>query len=384
MRYCTILALVLLLLPGVSTLAQIQVTPGETTTLADETLTQKETKKKKKRKKDKVDEEAERMGFFAAIEGGDTKRVMQKMSPERFYDFNSDGETALTLAIKRNDVDMVRLLEEKAVINLKNKAGESPLTLAIKGENPEIIEIILERAKPGLKNEDGLAPLMLALEQENVMLVKELIDRGADVNRKSNGITPIAKAVELNNVQAVAILVQKGADPSQANDDGDIPLYIAVRNGYNVIAGILLQKSAQPSVDANWKTRMGEPLLNLAIQHDQGQMARILLDFGADTYNMDYLENTGLNLAAEKGDTELVQIMLELGADPNHANLMGTTPITAATQNGHNELADMLAQSGAHPEVRNYEGFAAVDGRNFDHLTNPEIIDAVLELTEDY
>jgi ankyrin repeat protein len=381
MRYYTILVMVLLLLPGLSTTAQTPNPSGEATISAAKTPK----KKKKKRKKNKkVDEEAERMGFFAAVEGGDTARVAAKLSPERFYDFNSDGETALTLAIKQGDVDMVRLLEEKAVINLKNKSGESPLTIAIKGENPEIIRIIMERAKPGLKNDEGVTPLMLALEQQNLSLMQELILRGAQVNRKSNGVSPIARAVSLNNVQAVALLVQKGADPSQANDDGDIPLYIAVRNGFNVIAGILLQKSSQPSVDANWKTKMGEPLLNLAIQQDQGQIARILLDFGADTYQTDYLENTGLNLAAEKGDTELVQMLLDRGADPNHANLLGTTPITAATQRGHDALADLLAQAGANPGVRNFDGFAATDNRTFDHLTDPEIVDAVMEVMEEY
>ena len=376
MKYSLILALAMVwLLPGNSALAQDN-------TGSPETMPDKQAGKK--RKKDKVDEEALRMGFFAAVEGGDIARVAEKLRQEWFYDYNSDGETALTLAIKRGDADMVRLLEQKAVINLKNKEGESPLTLAIKSKNKEIIGIILERAKAGLKNEAGTAPLMMALEQGDLLLVKQLIDRGAQVNRKSNGITPISRAVEMNNLQAVAMLVQHGADPSQANDDGDIPLYIAVRNGYNVIAGILLQKSMQPSVDANWKTKMGEPLLNLAIQQDHSQIARILLDFGADTYNMDYLENTGLNLAAEKGELELVQILLELGADPNHANMLGTTPITAATQNGHDDLADLLAQAGANPSRRNYEGFAATDGRSFEHLTSPEIMDAVLEYTEDY
>lgn len=381
MRYALIFALAMAwMLPSTMTTAQTGMSVEE---LAEAEENAKKEKKKKK-KKQKVDEEAERMGFFAAIEGGDTVRVLEKMKPEYFYDYNSNGETALTLAIKQNDVDMVKLLEEKAVINLKNKDGESPLTLAIKQEQPEIIRIIMERAKAGLKNEDGVAPLMLALEQGNLVLMQQLIDRGAQVNRKSKGSTPLARAVEMNLLPAVAMLVQKGADPSLANDDGDIPLYIAVRNGYNVIAGVLLQKSSQPSVDANWKTNMGEPLLNLAIRDNHRQMARILLDFGADTYGMDYLENTALNLAAEKGDQELVQVLLDLGADPNHANLLGTTPITAATEHGHVAVSDLLAGVGANPGQRNYEGFAANDQRDFDHLTSPQIIDAVLEVTEDY
>jgi len=142
---------------------------------------------------------------------------------------------------------MVRLLEQKAVINLKNKAGESPLTLAIKSRNEAIIQIIMERAKPGLKNKAGEAPLMLALEQSDLPLALQLIRQSADVNRKSNGITPVARA----------------------------------------------------------------------------------------------------------------------------------------TENGHTDLSDILAQAGAKPEVRNYEGFAATDHRNFDRLTDPAIVDSVMELTED-
>ena len=136
----------------------------------------------------------------------------------------------------------------------------------------------------------------------------------------------------------VALLVRNGGDPSQANDDGDIPLYIAVRNGYNVISGILLHKSEQSGADANWKTDMGETLLNIAIEKGYEQVARILLDFGADIEGMDYMENTGLNIATEQGNIALVKLLMKQGADFDHPNIMGTTPIMAAAQKGHTEL----------------------------------------------
>lgn len=224
---------------------------------------------------------------------------------------------------------------------------------------------------------------MLALEKGDLLLAQSLIDNGADVNRKTNGATPMSKAVSANNVKAVAMLIRNGADPSQANDDGDIPLYIAVRNGYNVIAGILLYKSNKPDKDANWKTDMGETLLNIAIDKEYEQIARILLDFGADPNLEDFMENTSLNIASEKGQTEMVMLLLDQGADPNHANIMGGTPVTAAAQNGHLDLAQTLAAHGANPGRRNFEGFAAADfGISEASMTDPMLINEVLDATQ--
>lgn len=367
-----------LMMPVGSMFAQ-EISPAITT---DNTTTELETKKKIKKKK--PSEETLKQEFFQAVETGDLDQVATSLDAMKYYQYNATGETALTLAIQQENEEMVRQLTEGAVINLKNKAGETPLTLALKKKNHAIIQMVLKRAKAGLKNDAGEAPLMLAMDLNDLELLQTLIEKGADVNRKTNGITPIAKATQMNQVKMVALLVRNGADPSQPNDDGDIPLYIAVRNGYNIISGILLHKSEQASIDANWKTEMGETLLNIAIEEGHEQVARLLLDFGADIEGMDYLENTALNLASEKGSLTLVTMLLEKGANYDHVNIMGTSPIMAAAQNGHTELADKLASLGANPSQRNFEGLAAQDYGNFRHSSaNDELMNAVFELTEE-
>ncbi len=366
-------------LPQTGAFAQTGAPEAAAVSTAETPQVEKENDKRKKRKYSDTDRVRD---FFAAVHAGDTAKAARLVDPMDYYKLNESGESALTQAIQNNDVTMTAFLEERAVINFKNQAGETPLTLAIKKGNPEIIQFILKRGKAALKNDADETPLMLALNKGDLTLAQALIDNGADVNRKSKGITPIAQAVTDNNVKAVALLIRNGADPSQANDDGDIPLYIAVRSGYNVIAGILLYKSNKPEKDANWKTDMGETLLNIAIEQEYDQVVRILLDFGADPNLEDFMENTGLNIASGKGKTELALLLLDHGADPNHANITGETPVTAAAQNGFKDLATTLTAHGANPGRRNFEGFAAVDfGIHEAAITDPSLINEVLDAT---
>ena len=313
----------------------------------------------------KLTEQERKKLVFETINSGDTNQIKPLLKTLMYYRYNEAGETALTQAIENKDVAMVRVLVRDAVINLKNQAGETPLILALKKGNPDIIKLVSQRAKAGLKNDAGEAPLMLALESGDLYLLQRLISKGADVNIQAVGISPIYRATQLNDIQAVALLLRNGADASAANGNGDTPLFYAVSNGYDVISGILLHKSKQAQQDANWTNKLGEPLLIIATKSDRTQIAKILLDYGADPMAMDNLENTALHIAAEKGYADLVKIMLEKGAPADQPNIMGTTPIMAAAQNNHSEVAKILADYGANPNRRNYEGIAANDYGSF-------------------
>lgn len=320
--------------------------------------------------------EAQRtQALFGAVNSGDTEGIKPLLNCLTYYKHNENGETALTAAIKRQDQDMVKLLAEDAVINLKNEVGETPLTLAIKQGSLPIINLVMRRAKAGLKNDAGEAPLFLAIELEDLYLLQELISRGADVNRKSNGVTPLAKATVHGHLQTVALLIRNGADPSTTNDNGELPLYIATDNGQSTIAGILLHKSPQSLKDANWKTKIGQPLIVIATERGYDQIVKTLLDFGAGPNQFDHLENTALNIAAAQGRYALANLLVQSGANPNHANIMGTTPIAVAAKNGHNEVANLLAEQGANPNTRNYEGIAATD---YGSYLNSRELDAVI------
>ena len=323
--------------------------------------------------------------IFAAVDSGSVEQLKPMLNALTYYRHNEAGETVLTQAILNEDLEMVRFLVEDAVINLKNKKGETPLTLALTGKNSAIIDLVIRRAKAALKNDAGVAPLMFALEIGDMFLVQRLVNKGADVNRKSNGITPIAKAVELKNPKMLAILIRNGADPSLANDDGDIPLYLAVKENQDVLAGILIHKSEQSEEDANWMNPIGETLINIAAANGSSTTVLSLLENGAAVNGVDMMENTPLHIAAEKGNNELVNLLLSRGADINAPNIMGTTPVMAAARNGHQQIAGMLAENGADTEVRDYSGIAAVDYGVFKSTLTiiDEEVDAVYKSEEE-
>lgn len=324
---------------------------------------------KKATKEQELTEEQLNQQLFAAIAAGDIEQVKPLLNAMTYYKQNEEGETALTLAINNEDIPMVKLLAENAVINLKNKDGETPLTLAIKKGNTEVIHIVAVRAKAALKNDLGEAPLFLALEKfDDLHLLQKLVDKGADVNRKSNGETPLSLATQLNKIKTVALLIKNGADIGQTNDNGDLPLYIAVTKGHDVIAGILAHKSASTEQDVNWQNAIGEPLINIAASLEYPDVVKMLVDYGANVNATDYMDNTALTIAASKGNDELVKVLLNAGADVNHQNILGATALTAAVKNGHDSLAKTLAENGANPEIKTYTGYNASQYANFEVL----------------
>ena len=318
--------------------------------------TPQSSKKRKKSKKNGFDYQ------FEAINSGNAARIeeLQKDSIH-FYRKNDKGETALTLAIKNQDVAVVEVLTKKAVINLKNDEGESPLTLAIKSGNMDIIDLVTKRAKTSLKNDAGETPLYLAIELDDLFLLKTLLNKGAKINRKSNGITPLARAAELNKPKAVAFLIKNNAKINEPNDNGETPLYIAMNKGHDIVAGILLSKSENPQGDANWKNKIGTPILHLATINGNPAIIRVLINYGAEVDATDYMDNTALCIAAELGHVEVIRALIQNNADVSHQNMRGDSPLMLAAANKKDEAVTLLLESGADATIMNYAGYVAAD-----------------------
>ena len=308
--------------------------------------------------------------MFGAVASGSADDVEQMIDEGKvdYYRFNANGETALTQAIQNDDVEMTELLVKEAIINLKNEAGETPLTLAIQKQNEDIIRLVMKRAKASLKNDKGDAPLFLALANKDLYLLQTLIRNGADVNRTSNGFTPLARAVELNNYRAVGYLIRNGATPNLANDNGEIPLAIAIKKGYDVIAGILVNKSQDAFSDANWFNAIGDPLLNIAAQNGNTELIRMLVEAGADVNALDHEENSPLHIAAANGQNKAVTLLMTYDADMNYRNLKGATPIMLAAMSSQSSTYDMLLEYGANENIKDYMGYAPSE-----YLANPSL-----------
>ena len=116
-----------------------------------------------------------------------------------------------------------------------------------------------------------------------------------------------------------------------------------------------------PTGAINWKTRIGTPLIHIAAEYSTPEIIRLLVNHGADTETLDFMENTALSIAAFTGNSPNVKALVQSNANLNHQNIQGDTPLMLTTINSHEEAATLLLSSGADATIRNFMGYTTAD-----------------------
>jgi ankyrin repeat protein len=133
------------------------------------------------------------------------------------------GNNVFKTAVDIGHVDLVCwMMQNIKHIDMKpNAENDTPLNVAVKDENIEIIKCLLENGFPLNEVEYITSPLTEAVEEGNVESVNLLLKFGAEVNHEDeNGITPLLRAVKKNHYKIVQLLVQHGADLLAVDEDG--------------------------------------------------------------------------------------------------------------------------------------------------------------------
>lgn len=96
--------------------------------------------------------------------------------------------------------------------------------------------------------------------------------------RDLSGNTALVTAIQNHDVEWTGYLLQQGASPDLSSSNGDIPLIVAARIGFQQAAEWLIGLKAR--VDA--ANRQGETALIVAVQQRRPQIVKLLLEAGAD------------------------------------------------------------------------------------------------------
>lgn len=209
----------------------------------------------------------------------------------------------------------------------------------------------------------------------------DLLARGADPFAASeNGEAPLLLAVRLGWEQLVRQLLACGADPNVCGSGGTRPLHVAVMTGHKSLLMALLAAGAAPdrrAVDgqtplglaltsgrrdlADWLNWRGWPLPGrplrasdvpaAAISGDADAVRR-LLELGFPIDAVDAQGCSALLRAAGSGHLALVDQLLARGANPGVTAATGATPLSAAVSMRHVEIVDRLLQAGCSLEQR--------------------------------
>jgi hypothetical protein len=101
------------------------------------------------------------------------------------------------------------------------------------------------------------------------------------------------------------------------------------------------------------------PLI-LATYSGKQEIARYLIECGADVNARDAAGNTALMGICFKGETQLAHLLLAHGADVNLQNFNGATALIFAATFGHAEIARLLLDAGADKSVTDSRGNTAM------------------------
>jgi ankyrin repeat protein len=174
------------------------------------------------------------------------------------------------------------------------------------------------------------------------------------------------------------LIIQHSQDVDSLGFAGELtPLHLASEKGHEDVARLLLEHGA----DITLQSGDGSTPLHYALNYDNNEVAHLLLEHGADSTAQDYDGWTPLHLASiSKYDYE-ARLLLEHGADIAAQTNEGFTPLHFASEGGYENIVRFLLEHGADTTARN------VDGSTPSHLASKNghrgVVRLLLEHSED-
>ncbi|ENN73908.1 hypothetical protein YQE_09480, partial [Dendroctonus ponderosae] len=225
------------------------------------------------------------------------------------------NHAGLVAAVEESDAQRAAVILETGNVDLHSRLPECNngtfLHLAVqKGDLPIVYLLVAYRVDlDALDAEQGSA-LMLAVTEHRNQIAQYLITAGAQVALKgTDGMTALHAAARTGNLAACQALLRANKGLCDMRDDGGwTPLVWACEHGFT-------------------------------------EVARFLLDQGADIHSRDVEQNVALHWAAFKGSAATAELLLNLNSDVNVVNVHGDTPLhMAAREDCYNCVLVLLAR----------------------------------------
>ena len=234
-------------------------------------------------------------------------------------------------------------------------SGASPSWLARDADRPRLVEVLLKAgANANVTHEDGATPLQIAARDISS-------DAGETSDRR----------------QVIDLLRKHGAK---------LDLFSAVAIGDLAAVTELLQQSPE---QVNVRDYVGYPALHFAVDMNDLEMTKLLIDAGADVnirardkYDDDSLE-TALHSVAFWGYAEIAKILIDAGADVNATDADGSTPLHSAARLTNIETARLLLENGAKVDAKDADGETPLDWCRRLNWTNAAEMEKVLREYQD-
>ena len=170
-----------------------------------------------------------------------------------------------------------------------------------------------------LTNCAHMTPLTAAAKEGDIATINELLKKGAKIDEPNSGkwsATPLYWSLSDCKFEAAELLLKKGANANSADSFGLAPLQLAVC--CKDVDTSLIENFIQKGADINYgSTSDGLTSLHYAISCGADDMARFLIEKGANVNALAEDGTSPLILAAKKDSVFMAKFLLEKGADVN-------------------------------------------------------------------
>ncbi len=244
-----------------------------------------------------------------------------------FRDLNENY--LLTYAVRFNRADIVKtLLDHGAKYDIVDKMDRSVLYDAIESNYIEIIKILLEHSENAI----------------GVMIVNI---------KDINGSIPLHYAIKNKNIDVVKLLIQYKSNPYMTDLDGYNALHLAAKsNSLPIIKSII-----SVMTDLNAKTFKGETALHITINFQYNELAKTLLEEGADP-NIPDSENefTALHYAIGWDNVEIVKQLIKYKVNVDQQDIYGNVALMYCIKEDYIDCFNIIIEKGFNANLWNIDG----------------------------
>eukprot|EP00056_Hartaetosiga_gracilis_P018327 m.10546 g.10546 ORF g.10546 m.10546 type:complete len:837 (-) comp6638_c0_seq2:2236-4746(-) len=275
----------------------------------------------------------------------------------------SDGSTAVLLAAKRGQLEVLKLLFDFGAhwtdTDADNKRQGNVFHYACWGGHEDLVVWLIDNFKPDLNSRDvvGNTPLLYAVYGGHRHIVDLLLDRGCSLNEHNQKYhTAILQAACGGHKHLVTYLLSKDFSITERDHDGNTALLFAAWGGHRELMEFLLEQGSSLQ-ERNFN---GHSVFLSAANGGRTAIVEWLIEEGFDIHETNNNGDTALLLACYGGHHGLVKRLLELGARMTDRNSCGFTPLLSAANGGQREMASWLLSNGSNIDECDHDGYSAL------------------------